>query len=376
MALETKYFGVISSTFINEQTTDGVLFGDIIQDADNLIDVYNNREQAIARFLGYMTNRPDADKVSQVKALWSRFSEHGKPSVRTRVKYDIAVNVAIEGFEAILQWTRFSEIIGNTAPAIRGFIAAIVEENAQFRGTMLWQQFFSKTSRVVVDEITNLAVTQKPFWNNDGSTPPPVGAKTFASSHNHYLWTATTGAIVSADVNAHIRHVTEHGFRNKVYVIANETTMDTLIGGATAGDVAQIYEMSEWIPRDAVNANQPGALITSNSDVPGTGGLFKVVGVFKGKAGLAVNEDIPDNYYGVFSHEGFNSVMNPLQIREPQNPSLRGLRPRNFAVEPLVNQTFEDHFGVGTRQRGNGVAVQWNSHSGAYANPTWTEDYF
>lgn len=376
MTLETKYFGVISSSFANEQTTDGVLLGDIIRDADNLIAVYNNRAQSYARFLGYITTRPDADKVSQVKAMWGRFSEHGRPSVRTRVKYDIAVSVGIEGYEAILQWTRFSEILGETADAIRGFIAAIVEGNAEFRGTQLLQQFFSKTARTVVDDLTNLSVSQPPFWNNDGSTPPPVGSKTFASTHNHYLASATSGAIVSADLNAHVKHVTEHGFRNLPVIAGNETTVDAMLAGATAGDIAQIYERNRFIPGDAVNANQSGALMTVNADLPDSGGMYKVVGVFKGKAAIATNDEIPDDYYQVFSHEGASSTMNPLQIRLPQNPSLQGLRPRNFATEPLINQTFEDFFGVGTRQRGNGVAVKWNNHSGTYTNPAWTEDYF
>jgi hypothetical protein len=376
MTLETKYFGVISSTFANEQTSDGVLLGDIISQADNLLAVYNNRQQGLARFLGFVTTKPDADRVSQVKAKWGRFTEHGRPSMRTRAQYDIAVTTALQGYEAILQWTRFSQVLASPAATIRGFIAAIIEENANFRGMALLQQFFASANRSVVDDISNLGVTQTPFWNNDGSIPPPVGGKTFTNTHNHYLYTATSGTITSADLNAHVKHITEHGFRAMPIIAGNETTVDAMLSGATAGDIALIYERSRWIPGDAVNANQTGALMTVNAQMPDSGGLYKIIGVFKGKAAIAVYDELPDDYYQVFSHEGPASMLNPLQVRLSDVPGLQGIRPRNFPTEPLVNQTFEDFFGVGTRQRGNGVAVKWNNHSGAYADPTWTEDNF
>ncbi len=373
MAIQTRYDGVWSSDLADAQTTDGVLIVDLWRQANTFVDEYNRIKNTMLQFMGYETTRAEADIVRQANVKWQRFSEWGKPDVRSRLEYDIAVTTGLEGFQTAIEWTDFAELLGIPAQMITTYVSGVVEGDLNRTNQQLWEQFFDNVSRTVEDIKLKKAVTQLPFYNGDARVPPKAGTKTFSGTHNHYLRTATSGAIVAADLDTLVNTVTEHGFNSDIYIFGSQATVDMIM--AITGDViAKIQVMNRFIPTDAVNANQPGALVSTFVQV---NPMFAVTGSFKGKANIAIVRDAPDGYIGCFSHEGPLSPANPLQIRLPEEPALRTLRRAGDRQYPFVGEYWQRLMGISTRQFGNGAAMQhtWSSGS-AYQVPTWTYDVY
>lgn len=373
MALQTRYEGVISSDLYDAQTTDGVLIMDLLRDTDTLVSAYNQLQNTMTSFMGYETNRPDADMVSQIVVQWGRFREFGKPDGRSRVDYDLAVTTGLEGWQTGIEWTDFAQLLMIPARIVTKWVEGVVERDISNLYQQMWEQFFDNVSRSVFDIRLKKSVTQLSFYNGDARVPPKYGSKVFAGAHNHYLRTAGSGVITAADLDALINTVYEHGYSRDVYLFGSQATIDLIM--AIPGDViAKIQVVNRFIPNDAVNMNQPGALVQASIPV---NSMFTVYGSYKGKANIAVARDVPDGYIGCFSHEGPMSDMNPLQVRLPEETALRGLRRVSDSLLPFVGTYFQRIRGVSTRTFGNGAAMQHTWASGAaYQVPTWTYDTF
>lgn len=373
MATQTNYDGVFSSDLYDKQTTDGVLIIDLWRQANTFVNEYNRTKNTMLSFMGFQTNKAEADMVRQATVKWQRFSEWGKPDVRSRLEYDLAVTTGLEGFQTAIEWTDFAELLGIPARMVTKYVEGVVEGDYSRTNSQLWEQFFDNVSRVVEDIKLKKAVTQLPFYNGDARVPPKAGTKTFSGAHNHYLRTASTGVILAADLDAGVNTLTEHGWDSNVFIFGSQATVDLIM--AITGDViAKIMVMNTYIPGDAVNANQPGALMPTFIPI---NPMFSVTGSFKGKANIAIVRDCPDNYIGFFSHEGPLSPDNPLQIRVPEEAALANLRRAGDRQYPFVGEYWQRLMGISTRQFGNGVAMQHTWSGGAsYQTPTWTYDVF
>lgn len=373
MAVQTRYDGVFSSDLLDAQTTDGVLIRDLLVFADTSVAQYNSLKNTLMGFMGYTTYKPEGDVVSQVTVMGQRFTEFGKPDVRNRTKYDLAVTTALEGFQTAIEYTAFAQVLRLSANLVRKYIAGVIEWDLRNVYGQAWEQFFDKTSRVVEDIFLKKGITQLPFYNGDSRVPPTVGNKTFTSGHNHYLRAANSGVIVAADLDNLVNTVIEHGFDNDVYLVGDQASVDAMLDVGDP-DVAIIQAYNTFIPRDVVNANQAGALVPVGIPV---NALMTVVGVFKGKAKIAVCKGVPANYIGCFSHQGANSPDNSMQLRLPEEVDLRGLRREGDRSYPFVGEYWQTLRGIGTRQYGNGAAMQWTWSGGSsYQTPTWTYDIF
>lgn len=372
MTLETRYDGLISSDLYDAQTTDGVLITDLLKEADTFVAQYNTLKNAMLSFMGHETTKAEADVVAQITVKWQRFREFGKPDVRSRTKTDFGVTTAMEGYQTAIEWTDFAEVLGLSASVIRDYIRGVAEGDLSRTYSQMWEQFFEKTSRNVEDILLKRQVVQLPFYNGDGRIPPRVGNKIFSSGHNHYLRAANTGVITAADLHAGVNTLIEHGFDNDVYIFGSQATVDAIMDIGEP-DIAKIQVVNRFIPQDAVNINQPGALMSTYVPI---NPVFNVVGTF-GTATIAVAKDVPDGYIGFFSHQGPLSPNNPLQVRLPENKILANLRRVTSALYPFVGSYYQRMQGLSTRQFGNGVAMQWVWSSGsAYQNPVWVYDLF
>jgi hypothetical protein len=373
MAVQTRYDGVLSSDLYDAQTTDGVLIRDLIVFADQSVAQYNTLKNTMMDFMGYETTKPEGDMVTQITVMGQRFTEFGKPDARNRTKYDVAVTTALEGWQTAIEYTAFAQVLQLSAPLIRKYIQGIFEWDLRTTYMQAWEQFFDKSSRVVEDILLKKSVTQLPFYNGDSRVPPAVGNKTFSGTHNHYLRSATTAVLVAADLASLVNTVMEHGFDNDVYLIGDQDAVDAMVAVGDP-DVAIIQAYNTFIPRDAVNANQAGALVPVAVPV---NGLLTVVAIFQGKAKIAVCKGVPAGYIGCFSHQGNNDPANPLQLRLAADAGLRGLRREGDRSYPFVGEYWQTLRGIGTRQYGNGAAMQWVYSGGSgYASPTYTYDIF
>lgn len=372
MAIQTRYDGVISSDLYNQETTDGVLITDILREADSLAAEYNQRFNDLVGVMGFVTTQPEADVVSQVTVKWQRFTEFGKPDVRTRSEYDEAVTTAIEGYQTAIEWTDFAQVLLQSAGTLRAYNNGIVEGDIRHLYTQMWEQYYDKNSRTVEDVLLKRSVTQLPFYNGDSRVPPPIGNKTFTSGHNHYLRSATQNVLVVADVDGLLNTVLEHGYGDRPLIFGTQASIDDVFGLGT-DYAARIQVMDSIIPRDAVNANQVGALMPTSVQL---NSIMQIQGSWRGRAWLGVTNDVPEGYLGAFSVQD-NPQERALQIRLPNQANLRGLMRRGESLYPYVGQYWINLRGVGTRRFGNGAALQYKSWvGGSYDVPSFSYDVF
>jgi hypothetical protein len=196
--------------------------------------------------------------------------------------------------------------------------------------------------------ITQQGVTSPAFYNGDGTVPPPIKNRTFTGSHNHYL--ASAGASLAAtDIDRLEDDIVEHGFESDLVLMFNRTLTRTITG------------MSTYIPSSDRAHDQKWVNLVGE---PYVGSI--------GRFALLEEDWLPDNYLFAFSAlGGSNDPRNPIAFRESVNSVARGLiLQRGTNPEyPLADSFYYRKFGVGVRQRANGVAMQVTG-GGTYTSPT------
>jgi hypothetical protein len=372
MALETRYDGILQADLATARTTDGFKISDLWAEAEAFRAAYNQRTSTMLAFMGYVVTKPDADIVRQATSQWQRATEFGKPDTRLKINLDMEVTTGLERFAAGLEWTDFSELLGLTGDVLTSAVGSIFTEDQRLTYRQMWEQFFDNAGRSVVDVFRNKSVTQLPFYNGDSRTPPNVGDKTFSGTHNHYLLSATTNAIVVADLDTLLDTVEEHGFNRQLYLFGSRATVKKILAIGEP-EIQQFYvQADELLGTDAVNLNQAGAFTPTAKPI---NSMFTVVGLYDSRARIAIAKNVPDGYIGAFSHEGPLSPNNPLQLRLPQNPDARGVKVNVDSHVPFAGRYYSRFQGIGTRQYGNGAAMQY-IHSGSYVVPSFTWSTF
>jgi hypothetical protein len=371
---EFFYEGTIHSDLAQKMTTDGVRVVDLWKEVSTLTALIRKRQLIVEQFMGFVTNKPDGDKVTQATAKWMRRAEHGKADQRTRLKRDITVTVGLEAFESYLGWTRDAEILILDSSGIRAEINAVVEANELFKYNMLFRRVFDNTSFFIVDELSRLRVPQLPFYNGDlteETKPPRNGYKTFDVDHDHFMRTATEDVITAADLDAFWLNLSEHGYTENVVFLTTENTAQLMMEVGSPV-VTEFFERDPDIPDDVVNINQEGILVPVAIPV---NALWQQVGSYRGRAKICVTDQMPDGYIFGFSHQGVRSRANPLIIRVPNIAALVGMHVHNDPVFPFINVHFDEYYGAGIGQRGNGVVLQVsNWDGGSYNPPEWDDD--
>jgi len=190
-------------------------------------------------------------------------------------------------------------------------------------------------------------VTSPAFYNADGTVPPPVKNTTFTSSHNHYL--ASIGSsLASTDLDAMQSDLVHHGFITDLILMNNRSQTATIKGFTGFVPAAQLVHDIKW-------TNLVGDPYYGSYD----------------RMSMLEEDWIPAGYLFAFSAQGgSNSASNPIAFRESINPGARGLilQRCNNPEYPLADSFYYRKFGVGVRQRGNGVALNIVP-SGPYVSP-------
>lgn len=196
--------------------------------------------------------------------------------------------------------------------------------------------------------LTLQGVTSVPFYNGDGTVPPTVKNTVFTGSHNHYL-VSSTAQLQSTDLDRMEDDLYHHGFVTNLVVMVNRLQVRTVQG------------LTNFVPSDSLNHS---VLFTNLVGDPYFGSYSRMA---------VLEEDwIPPGYLFAFSAQGGgNNAQNAIGFRESINPAARGLiLQRGSNPEyPLVDSFYYRKFGVGVRQRGNGVALQVTGNS-SYTSPS------
>ena len=161
--------------------------------------------------------------------------------------------------------------------------------------------------------------------------PPPYLRVTLAGDHSHYLTTGST-ALDAADVEAMIKHVTEHGYGTnsgtQLLILANP--LDVEASTMTAWRAGVEYRTGAPLPKWDFT---PSALMPawiSDETVHGPIPIAEFNGLqvwgSYGGALLIQSSYMPRHYTAVLATGGPNSDNNPVGFREHVNPAYQGLR--------------------------------------------------
>jgi hypothetical protein len=364
------YDGVISSDLLTKETADGVLLVDLWEEAQTLIDEVNSKRMVMEDFLAYRSNMPEADQVNTSRASWMRRGEHARANAKAQISRDNAVIMAMESFETHLGYTRDAQVLGLSSRYLRSRIRGIIEADARNRYILMLERLFTKGQTLIVDVINDIGVNvDSLYWGTgDNRVPPTRGQHVFAIEHNHFYRSATEDAIVKADLTFGVNHLIEHGYTTNPIILVGEDAIDKVmaIGGT---DVVPFQARNRYAPNDDINLANAGILMQISI---GINPLVRAVGVFNGTATIMASPELPLGYVFFFSHEGDLSPDNPLQVKEPEIASLRGIRTVQDGRVYFVNTYWERYYSAAVRNPGNGVVMQWAEwDGGAYAAPDW-----
>jgi hypothetical protein len=201
--------------------------------------------------------------------------------------------------------------------------------------------------------IADLAV--KRLVNADSMAIPnaPDGTTFTASSHTHYLATATETA---AGLTAAINTVIEHGFGERIITAINyadEAATRLLTGFVPAQDFRVVPASTTAHTIETMN---PGSYYN------------RFIGIF-GAAEIWVKPWAIANY--AFTWDAA-SPMKPLVFREDSVAGFQGLRlAATLETYPLYAQYFEALFGLGVWNRTNGSV--WYFANATFADPSITQ---
>lgn len=160
--------------------------------------------------------------------------QFGRPQAQ-KVTAGVTVGFPLRLYEDALQWTRkFTQAPGSAMQLAAEFDAIL---DADYRQVMyeIKNAMFNPTNYTFTDVLVdNVSLAVKRLVNADSAAIPlgPNGESFTASTHTHYLYTAST-SLAAADVSGLVSTVLEHNNRGRLEIwinTAQETAFRALTG--------------------------------------------------------------------------------------------------------------------------------------------------
>jgi hypothetical protein len=268
-----------------------------------------------------------------------------------KIAASLPVDFPLRRYGSSLQWTR-QWMMSNTVAQLAAEVTSIMDGD---RATLLRnvkRAIYIPTNYTFTDKLgvpANVPLNVKAFANNDG-TAQPIGpnGETFATSHTHYLASAT---LTTAAATSLITAVQEHyNFGTPVVVInqADAAAWQALTGFTGYVDTRLTLN---------ANANQPFVRL-NYSDL-----YNRAIGLY-GNAEIRIRPWALANY--AFAY--IEGQAPPLVMRVPQFEGLGDLQ-LVFEDErlPLRARAYERQYGIGVWQRVGGSVLEFNN--AAYQTP-------
>jgi hypothetical protein len=267
-------------------------------------------------------------------------------------------------FQVSVGWTRkymqnatVGEIQAQFTAAQTGHTNRIIRE--------VKRAIFKATNTTFTDRLVDsVSLGVKAFANAD-SAPIPLGpnGETFtASTHTHYLYTAST-SLAAADVTALVLTVAEHYATGRVRIYIN-SAQETAVRGLSGFIVATPADLGGYTVNPATTATSiqgPANLINLGDRLIGFYGTTY--------AEVWVKTWIPAGYLYAYVVGG----PKPLVLRERRTGAFGLQIVANDENYPLRAETLESEFGVGCFNRVGGAVLYIDSGSAsAYVSPTIT----
>lgn len=262
-----------------------------------------------------------------------------------------------------LQWTRkyfqtamASELAAQTAGVMDADVKALQRE--------VKRALFYPTNVTFTDRLVDgVSLAVKRLVNADSASIPlgPDGASFDATTHTHYLFTASS-SLAAADVNALLETVIEHHATGQAVLYINraqETALRGLAGFTAYLDARLVNGGGNIDPQARATLDFNGVMLNDRAI-----GIYSAGGV---SAEVIIKPWVPASY--LFAWVRGAPVPLVLRTRNAGSGNLELVY--DDEAHPLRARGYEREFGVSVWTRTNGAAL-FVTGTGAYAAPTLT----
>lgn len=348
-------------------TADGVDLNAIWAEVAAVVKSWNAERSALTNLLTFnTTNTADAIPQSRSSDSFEEASEYGEPEAIRPPSDHALMGYTFKDYDKASRWT-WKFLRDSTAEQVRAVANyALDMDNRLTTGTILQRLF---------DPIQGENEWGHPvygLYNGDSMVPPAYLGKDFSAPHSHYI-VSEGEQIDSADLEAAIRKVTEHGFgmepNSRLLALMNPAQAE-VVSTFKAGqeNATDIVAKHDYIP----SAGAPAYLQPDNvigQIAPATYNGLTVQGSY-GPVLVIQSDFVPEGYFTVVATYGPNSSDNAIGFREHVQRQYRGFRniPGQVNGYPIQDAFFARAFGVGVRRRGQACVTQIKA-SGSYDIP-------
>jgi hypothetical protein len=346
-------------------TADGRDLNDLWTEFQRVLATWNDQRQAIVTFLTFPVDE-QVENVPQVPTVdFEEASEFGEPKRIRGISY-FSFGYDHKWYDIGIGYT-WKYLLKASAAQLQAVQNQVLEADNRLVFSRVLRAIFNNINRTVTLD-TGTTYNVYPFYNNDGTTPPPWKNTTHTSTHQHYLTSggAAPGGYDAADIASLETHLTHHG-----YGAVQGSRLVLMFNSANSGPIKAATRPT-WTYDFIPSTSQPPWLATTGVQGGGqpAGGLagLNVVGSY---GNFIVIEDdwMPANYILTFATGGTEAADNPIGVYE--NPRARGLRlvKGREPDYPLINSFYNRGVGTGVRKRGAG-AVMFIDAGASYVIPT------
>jgi hypothetical protein len=317
-------------------TNDYVDPNELWNDYQDSLEDYNATSHGLVDLLTFRTE----DKTFSVIQGAMEFEEYGDFTLPDSQDLTyLELSVGIKDFDLRIAYT-WARILESTSAELDARHSGALQADTRLILKQVVRAALTK------EGLTLKGVTSPAFYNADGTIPPPVKNTTFTGSHSHYLVSDEVN-LKSGDLDLLEDDLTEHGFITDIILMINKAQQRTIEGFTNFVPAKDRVHDIKWI-------NLVGD---------------PYIGSY-GRAAILVEDWIPSGYMFEFSAQG-NGAQRPIAFRESTNSAAQGLiLQRGSNPEyPLADSFYYRKFGVGVRQRGNGVLMQITNNA-TYTSPT------
>jgi hypothetical protein len=340
------------------QTIDGRDLNEVWREFQAALGAWNAGRSRLVSALTYSVSAPIEDVPQLAMDDFEEASEFGEPKgIRGGGFFSLGYDFKWYDIAARFTWKFLAEA---TAAQVEAIGNQVLEADNRLVFNKVLKSVFNNVNRTA--DIRNTAVSVYPFYNNDGTVPPPFKNYVHASTHNHYI-TSGAATITSGDLDDMETHLVHHGYGRQngstMILLANRTEIATIRGfrvatGASYDFIAGAGQAPWLLPTIT-----GGVVTPQGGGVPAQVNGLTVIGQY-GPWAIVEEDYIPAGYVFAFATGGDNAATNPIGIREHQNAALRGLRlvKGRTADYPLIDSFYNRGFGTGVRHRGAGIVME------------------
>ena len=350
------------------QTIDGRDLNEMWQDLQTTLQAWNAGRTAIVNALTFAVTQPIETVPQGFTTDFEEASEFGEPKgTRGGDFFEMAYDFKWYDVAARFTWKYLAEA---SAAQVESVHQSILEADNRLVFNLVMRAIFNNVNRTA--DIRNQAYNVYPFYNADGTVPPPYANNTFTGAENHYL-VSGAASVTSGDLDDMDTKLSLKGYGRRqgsqMVLLVNRAEMATIrsfrVATGASYDFIPAAGGAPWL----LPTNTGGVVFPQGGAIPNQVQGLDVSGAY-GPWLVIENDYIPPGYMVGISTGGSQNVGNPVGLREHQNAALRGLRLVKGRTPdyPLIDSFYNRGIGTGVRHRGAGVVMQIKA-SGTYDIP-------